>query len=72
MASNSTFQTNLKLLHEESWFQAFVQTDLIPNIPEPYQSTDVTSVDQTALEAMKASAMRAGYKHCLAKLGVDV
>ena len=70
MAIDPKFTTNLKLLHEESWFQAYVKTDLLPSMPEMPEQFKGSTPEEIAIEAVKAAYMRQGYKYCLAKLGV--
>lgn len=63
---------NLRQLREEPWFQDFVERELIPGAPRPYQSSAGDSAEAIALEAVRRNAMRDGYRYCLNKLGLKL
>lgn len=59
----------LKQLNEEPWFKAFLENDVVPDIP---QIPAYLSSDDNTEQWKYVSGMREGYLMCLRKLGVYV
>lgn len=64
---SKVYRDHLKRLHEEVWFQKFIETELLPATPTvPSYNPSADNTERWKYD----SAAREGYLMCLEKLGV--